>query len=214
MFAALEPSDVVLLVVLGTAGRAPVPFAEVAATARLLAPRDWQPTTETICSAVARALADGLVETAHFRADHPAQHPAGQSADQFADRSADRNADRSAVTTAATTALATTPLGRTRLIDLLRKPIPRSTGAFIRTCMTVKLCFLDALTQPERGDHADLLAHHYREAIDSLRRLERLPLPLAGPALDQLRLEIVRLESELAWLDGMTHWRLERLAAE
>lgn len=195
MLSALEPSDLVLLVVLGTAGRAPVPIAEVVATARLLAPRDWQPTTDTICSAVERGLADGLIATA----------------DQPADRSGDRNADRNA---GAATALMTTPLGRQHLMGLLRKPIPRSTGAFIRACMTVKLCFLDALTQPERGDHADLLAHHYREAIDVLRRLERLPRPLAGPALDELRLDIVRLESELAWLDGMTLWRPEQQAAE
>jgi hypothetical protein len=199
MSAALEPSDLVLLVLLGTADRAPVPIPEVVVTARRLAPRDWQPTTDTICSAVTRALADGLIATVNRNAGHPA----GQLGD--------RNVDHSA---GAATVLATTPLGRQRLMALLRKPIPRSTGAFIRACMTVKLCFLDALAQPERGDHADLLAHHYREAIDILRRLERLPRPLAGPALDELRLDIVRLESELAWLDGMSHWRAEREAAE
>jgi len=189
LIASLEPSDLALLVVLGAAGRAPVPLEELASTAKLLAPRDWQPTTDTIRSAVARALAEGLVAAA--------------------DQSAGHGADR-----AAGAALKTTAPGRRRLRDLLRRPIPCSTGAFMRTCMTVKLCFLDALAQPERGDHADLLAHHYREAIDVLRRLERLPRPLAGPALDQMRLEILRLESELAWLDGMTLWRPERQAAE
>lgn len=177
----MEPSDLVLLVVLGTAGRAPTSLKEVAATARLLAPQDWQPTADTICGAVRRALADDLVTMSG---------------------------------TGAATTLKTTPLGRLCLVDLLRKPIPRSTGGFIRTCMSVKLSFLDVLPQPERGAHADELAHLYRDAIAVLRRLERLPRPFAGPALDEMRHEIVRMESELTWLDGMTPWRPQQQAAE
>ena len=56
MTAPLEPSDLALLIVLGTADRNPVSLAEIASTAKLLAPQDWQPTTETIGAAVERAL--------------------------------------------------------------------------------------------------------------------------------------------------------------
>lgn len=177
----LQPADLVLLVVLGTAGRAPVPLRELAAAARLLAPQDWQPTTETICNAVRRALAGGL---ATIRGETSAPR------------------------------LEATPLGRVRLAELLRRPIPRPTGGFVRACMSAKLCFLDHLPQPERGDLAEELASLYRDAIEVLRRLRRLPRPLAGPALDELRHEILRLESDLAWLDGMTVWHPHRQAAE
>jgi hypothetical protein len=59
MDASLSPRDLALLVVLGTAGRAPAPLEDIVAAAKSLAPRDWQPTRETIGGAVARALGEG-----------------------------------------------------------------------------------------------------------------------------------------------------------
>lgn len=172
MLISMGPSDLALLVVLGTAERGPVSLKEIVATARLLAPQDWQPTTETIGGAAERAVADGLATVV------------GDALSPEA-------------------ALETTHLGRDRMVALLRKPIPRSSGGFIRSCMCAKACFLDCLPYPERGGHAGELAQLYREAVDLLHRLQGLPRPLAGSALDDLRHETVRLESELAWLEGM-----------
>ncbi len=52
MDAPLSPRDLALLVVLGTAGRAPAPLEDIVAAAKTLATRDWQPTGETIGGAV------------------------------------------------------------------------------------------------------------------------------------------------------------------
>lgn len=55
----MGPGDVALLLVLGTAARAPATLAHLVATARDVAPCDWQPTTDTIAAAARRALALG-----------------------------------------------------------------------------------------------------------------------------------------------------------
>ena len=52
----MEPSDLALLVVLGTADSGPTSLEEIAGVARLLAPMDWQPTTDTIEACVERAI--------------------------------------------------------------------------------------------------------------------------------------------------------------
>jgi Putative AphA-like transcriptional regulator len=104
-------------------------------------------------------------------------------------------------------ALETTSAGQIAIVELLRRPIARSTGGFIRACMTAKLCFLHHLPLPERGAQGENLARLYRDAIKLLLRLQRLPRPLAASALHDLRHEIVCMESALVWLDGMATWR-------
>jgi len=181
MDATLSPNDLVLLVALGTAGRAPAPLEDIVATAKSLAPRDWQPIRETICAAGTRALAERSLTLSG---------------------------------TGLEAVLATSPRGRSRLADLLRQPIPRWTGGFVRACMSVKLSFLDALAQPERGDQAEDLALLYRDAIEALARLASAPGPLSGSAASELRRERMRMESELIWLDAMTLRHLQQQAAE
>ena len=183
MTAPLEPSDLALLIVLGTADRNPVSLAEIASTAKLLAPQDWQPTTETIGAAVERALTGRLVALG------------GEGA-------------------ISGTGVETTSLGRSRIVDLLFKPIPGSTGGFLRACMAAKLHFLHHVPHPKRSNHAEELAQLYRDAIAFMRRIQQLPRPLAGSALDDLREEMFRMESELAWLDGMAAWQPHQQAAE
>ena len=58
----LDPSDVVLLTVLGAVHDAPRPLAEIIASARALAPDAWQPTADVICDGVAGAIDAGLLE--------------------------------------------------------------------------------------------------------------------------------------------------------
>lgn len=60
----MKPSDVTLLVVLGTADSGPVSVEELVEAARLLAPQDWQPTAETIRLCSEQAVADGLLQAA------------------------------------------------------------------------------------------------------------------------------------------------------
>lgn len=183
----MEPSDLALLVVLGTADAGPASLEDIAEVARSLAPLDWQPTADTMAACAERALVKGLVR------------PVGESRGDSG------------------MALETTSSGRAVIVELLHRPIARTSGGFIRACMSAKLCYLHHLSPPERTAESETLAQLYRDAIRLLGRLQRLPRPLAGSALHDLRCEIVCLESELAWLDGMAVWtpRLpQRWAAE
>ena len=54
--------------------------------------------------------------------------------------------------------LRTTPLGRSHILALMRAPVPRLPGSFVRTCMCVKACFLDRLPVLERSERAAQLA--------------------------------------------------------
>ena len=174
----MEPSDVALLVVLGSADSGPASIDEIVGVARMLAPQDWQPTADTIRLCAERAIIKGLLQPVHCNG--------------------------------ATTnvALETTSAGRATIVDLLRRPIGPSCGGYIRACMSAKLCFLHHLPPPERQCDGEKLARLYRDAIRSLRRLKRSP-PLAGSAWCEVRHEIVRMESELAWLDGMRRYPAE-----
>lgn len=58
----LDPSDVVLLTVLGAVHDAPRSLAEIIAAARDLAPDAWQPTADVIGDGVAGAINAGLLE--------------------------------------------------------------------------------------------------------------------------------------------------------
>ena len=179
----MDASDLALLVVLGTADANATPFEDIGPAARLIAPLDWQPTSEVIRAAVERAMRDGLVVKI-------------AGADGVA------------------TALQTTGRGRRHAAVLLRKPIPRTSGAFLRACMRAKLGFLHLLSQPGRSAEVAALAALYEDTIDFVRQLQRLSPTLAGPALQDLRCELVRLQSEAAWLEGMTRWGPLPLAAE
>jgi hypothetical protein len=110
--------------------------------------------------------------------------------------------------------LQTTPCGRIRILELLRTPLPAATGGFLRTCISVKACFLDHVPLLERGDLAFELAAVYRQARGIMNHLNQLPHPLAGTALRNLRAEIVRLDSEIVWLEAMAAWKPIRMAAE
>lgn len=170
--ASLQPSDLALLVVLGTAERAPVNFAAIVEAARQLAPRDWQPTADILRTALQGALAAGLVS-----AQKSAKPATANSGDAWQ----------------------TTPAGRRRIVELLCTPIPQATGGFLRACTGAKLRFLHHLPQPQRLDQAAALALMYRDIFEVLRLVPDLPRPLAGSLLDHLRQEVAGLQTELAW---------------
>jgi Putative AphA-like transcriptional regulator len=169
----MKPSDVALLVVLGTADSGPVSLEEMIGAARMLAPRDWRPTADTVRSCAERAILRG-----HLRP----VHGDGAGTD---------------------TAFETTAAGRAVIVELLRQPIGPSCSSSIRACMSAKLCFLHHLPQEERPAHGETLAQLYRDAIENLRRSRRLSHASAEVAGCAVSHEIVRMESELAWLDAM-----------
>jgi len=170
----MEPSDVALLVVLGSADSGPASVEEIVGVARMMAPQDWHPTADTIRLCAERAILKGLLQPVRCNGD------------------------------IAHVALETTPAGRAAIVELLRQPIGPSCGGYIRACMSAKLCFLHHLPVAERQCDGEKLARLYRDAIRRLRRLKRSP-PLVGSAWGEVRHEIVRMESELAFLDGMRH---------
>jgi hypothetical protein len=179
----MDPNDVALLLVLGAADECATPIGDICRLARLIAPRDWQPTRDVITAAAEQAIREGLVVMID-----------------------DADGTRSA--------LETTNRGRLRAAALLRKPIARTSGSFTRTCMSVKLCFLNLLPLPDRSAEAIALAALYREAIALVRRLLDLSPMVAGAALQDLRCDLLHLDSELAWLEGMTAWQRLSHAAE
>lgn len=176
----MQPTDVALLVVLGTADADPAPLAEIGAVARLLTPYDWRETADGLRAATERAVDEGLITVI-------GSDVRGEPV------------------------LKTTSRGRLEILALLRQPIPHAHGAVTRGGMSAKVCFLHHLPHPERAHRVRELAALYRDTLDALRRARRPPAP---PTLDQARHEIARLESELAWLDGMMAWHPRQQAAE
>jgi hypothetical protein len=172
----MDPGDVALLVVLGTAEGSSATMEEVAGTARLLAPQDWQPTSEVLTSCISRALSADLLTTDSREEANPRLH--------------------------------TTDAGRKCIGDLLRKSIPPGTGGFTRTCMSVKLCFLHHLPALERSEQMRDLMYFYQQELAVRVRLKRLQRPAATTSARWVCHEIERLESELAWLQGMNTWLL------
>lgn len=57
----MDPSDVALLFILGSADPGPARFEDICAAARYVAPQDWQPTSEVIRASAERAIRDGLL---------------------------------------------------------------------------------------------------------------------------------------------------------
>ena len=101
-----------------------------------------------------------------------------------------------------------------RICRLLRKPCPPTYGGFTRACMSAKVCLLNSLPPPDRYCQARALAHLFQDAIRSLKRIDQVPPSLASAALQDARGELLRLESELAWLEGVSAWQAMPRAAE
>jgi hypothetical protein len=57
----MDPADVALLFILGSAEPAPARFEDICAAARYVAPQDWQPTSEVMRASTERAIRDGLL---------------------------------------------------------------------------------------------------------------------------------------------------------
>jgi hypothetical protein len=173
----MKPSDLALLVVLGTANSGPASMEEIIEAARMLAPKDWQPSAEAMRLCAEHAVEGGLLRAARGEAT-----PSGG-------------------------ALETTAAGRAAIVDLLREPIDASCGGLTGACMSAKLCFLHHLPLAERGKSSESLARLYQAGIERLRRLDQSPFP--GPELARftIRHEIIRMESELRWLDAMRRAR-------
>jgi hypothetical protein len=176
----MKPSDLTLLVVLGTADSGPASMEELIRAACMLAPKDWQPTPEAM-----RRCSEHAVEAGLLRA--------------FPGEGTATGGD----------ALETTPAGRAAIVDLLREPIDASCDGLTVACMSAKLCFLHHLPLAERGEGSESLAHLYQGGIERLRRLDQASIPAPEFARCAIRHEIMRMESELCWLDVMRRDRTE-----
>lgn len=168
----MKPSDVTLLVVLGTADSGPASLEELVEAARLLAPQDWKPTAETIRLCSEQAVVDGLLQAV------PGDRATGS-------------------------VLRATAAGRAAILDLLRQPIDESCGGLTGACMSAKVWFLHHLPVAERGRSSQCLSLLYQLAIKQLRRIDRSWLPTPESATAAFRHEVMRMESELYWIDVM-----------
>lgn len=173
----MKPSDLALLVVLGTADSGPASMEELIGAASMLAPRDWQPTTEAMRLCAEQAVEAGLLRVSQGE---------GTLTDD---------------------ALETTAAGRAAIVDLLREPIDASCDGLTGACMSAKLCFLHHLPLAERGEGRESLARLYESGIERLRRLDQSSFPAPEFARFAVRHEIIRMESELRWLDAMRRAR-------
>jgi Putative AphA-like transcriptional regulator len=107
----------------------------------------------------------------------------------------------------------TTERGRIAIRRLLLRQIPQSQGNFTRLCMSVKLYLFHFLEAHQRRSQIAELSGLYRQTLEQLRRLHpRQGQPRSFPADYWLCHEIERLESELAWLEGLENWFSSRHA--
>lgn len=176
----MTPSDLTLLVVLGTADSGPATIEDIVGVARSLAPHHWNPTPEQVRRCTEDALSSGLLQ------DLAAGGPAGGvSPDDVLPGGA----------------LQTTLDGQAVIAELLRLPIGSSCGESIRACMSAKLCFLHHLPVCERGHHSHDLARLYHDELSRLAvahdgQCDSAPCCRQHP-------DVMCLQSELAWLDAM-----------
>ncbi len=179
----MKPSDLTLLVVLGTADSAPATLEDIVAVACLFAPNDWAPPAEHVRLCAEAALSAGMLAAAPpFRPAKDRAPPDGM--------------------------LQTTPVGRTTIAELLRLPIGPSCGEATRACMSAKLCFLHHLPPPERDESGNELAGLYR---DALARLDCEQGPIRNPtSCCGGRQDRICLESELTWLDTVRRLRARK----
>ena len=69
--------------------------------------------------------------------------------------------------------------------------------------MSAKVCFLHHLPVAERGSSSQRLSRLYQLALKQLRRVDRSWMPTPESATAAFRREVMRMESELCWLDVM-----------
>ena len=169
----LEARDLVLLTILGTVYGGSAPLTQIVATAKEMAPQDWQPTLDVIGGCVTRAIEARLLAPAASSA------PDGPICIEITD------------------------LGREVLRDLLRRSIPPHLGGLSRTCVAAKLCFLESLAPVDRFHQVDQLARMYRADLEALRRRSECPRRWPPQSRRWLHHEIERFEWELAWLDRL-----------
>lgn len=181
----LAPQDCVALIVLQTADTGPATIDAMQAAAGQMTHGDWAPTTAVLESCVRRLVGEGLLAF-------------GTSTDPDLARG-----------------FMATERGRIAIGQLLLRPIPPSQGSFTRVCMTMKLCFLHCLDASQRHVPIAELSELYRRTLEQLRRTApRQRGPRSFPADYWLSHEIERLQSEVAWLQGLENWFAGRHAAE
>lgn len=168
---AMQPNDIVTLSVLGVVHSAPVPVDRIVEAAKEIAPDDWQPTAEMVLSVVRSAKERRWID---FDWGVPLSREPH---------------------------LAITEIGRGVLRDLLTKPLPVAASGFARTCMAVKISFLDCLDPEARWSEIERLRDAHIERLSVLRSK-------AARSRDRRacwRLwrdhEIDRLQWELSWLE-------------
>lgn len=169
----LEPRDLLLLTVLGAVQSGCSSLSQVTATAKELAPQDWQPTNDLIGAGVKGAVKARLLDLA--------------CCDDVA----------------SPTCLNITDPGRSFLRDLLRRSLPSHMGGVGRACVAAKLSFLEHLPPRERSAQLEELAKVYRGSLITLQRRSQTRATPAYRSRHWLHHEIERFEWELAWLDRL-----------
>ena len=141
----LEARDLILLIVLGAVQSGCVSVGQVIATAKEMAPQDWQPTNDVVGAGVKMAGKAHLLDLV------PSEDLVPPVRLQISDR------------------------GRTVLRDLLRRSLPPYMGGAGRACVAAKLSFLDHLSPEERSGQLEELARAYRGALVALHQRSQAP---------------------------------------
>ena len=174
-----SPKDATQLAILGVVCRAPALGQEIVSLVKHIVGRAWQPTSDVIAVNLEELENRDHIE----RVDH------------------DRDWD--------TTRYTITAEGRRVLHDLLRAPLPRSSGALDGSAVALKVSFLDLLEDQEQvAQIKDLLERydveiaHFREAVARCA-CEWAYVP------GWMELEAARLTAERDWFRGLRS-RLEQ----
>ena len=175
----LDAGGLAMLAVLGAVSEGFGTFAEIAATARSIAPCDWQPTRDVLIGAANEALDDGLLCR-----DDPAERD---------DRAERAGAPRLAISDA----------GQGRLCDLLRRRAPDCRGPIGRAATALKVCFLGALDPESACGMLEDLSRSLRGDLTTLRQGCGACPARRDYALRCMDREIERIEQEIAWLERL-----------
>jgi len=178
-----SPKEATQLAILGIVRRAPAMGTEIVSLVKHIVGRAWQPTSDVIAVNLEELRSRGLVERVGSGRDWD------------------------------TTRYAITDEGRRLLHDLLRSPLPQTSGGLDASAVALKVCFLDLLDSAEQSSQiADLLDRYEVEIAHFRHAVARCSCEWAYVP-GWMDLEVARLTAERDWFRTLLRRLQENQAA-